>query len=97
MQRRDYLQMRAEEQDLAFGIQRWDTCPLAELEGIQAALTSRLAAEERRLTTMYGANARIETEQQLHLDRSRRLLTYLRALRYLREHGISPDWPRGSA
>lgn len=97
MQRGAYLHLRAEEQDVALGVQRWDTCPLPELESIETALAGRLAAEEARLTASYGAHARIETEQQVHVDRSRRLLLYLRALRYLREHGISPDWPRGSA
>lgn len=97
MERSEYLQLRAEQQDLALGIKRWDTCPLPELKSIQAVLTSRLAGEEALLAASHAAGARLETEHQMHVDRSRRLLTYLRALCYLRERGIAPDWPRGSA
>lgn len=97
MQRGEYLQLRAEQQDLALGVERWDTRSLAELKGTQAVLRSRLAAEEALLTASHAAHGRIEAEHQSQVDRSSRLLMYLRALCYLREHGIAPGWPLGSA
>ncbi len=96
MQRGEYLQLRADQQDLALGVERWDRCTLVELKGTQALLRNQLASEAALLTASHGAPGRIEVERQSQVDRSYRLLTYLRALCYLREHGIAPDWPRGS-
>lgn len=97
MQRGEYLQLRAEQQDLALGIKRWDTCPLHELNGAEAVLRNRLAGEEARLQANLAAHGYIAAEHQVFVERSRRLLLYLRALCYLRQHGIAPTWPRGSA
>jgi hypothetical protein len=97
MLRGKYLQLRAEQQDLALGVTRWDTRSLAELKGTQTALANRLARDEALLTASHIAQGRIEAERQSQVECSRRLLLYLRALCYLREHGIAPDWPRGSA
>ncbi len=96
MQRGEYLQLRADQQDLALGVERWDRCSLVELKGTQTLLSSRLANEVALLSASHGAPGRLEVERQSQVNRSYRLLTYLRALCYLREHGIAPDWPRGS-
>lgn len=88
MQRGEYLRLRAEQQDLALGVERWDTRSLPELKSIRATRASQLLREEALLAGSHTTQA--------HVDRSRRLLTYLRALCYLRELGIAADWPRGS-
>jgi hypothetical protein len=96
MRRHDYLQLRAEQCDLILGVHHWDTCPLPEMKRIEAVLTRRLASDEALLTKSWTVNGRVQSEYQVQVNYSRRLLLYLRALQYLREQGIAPDWPRGS-
>jgi hypothetical protein len=96
MRRGEYLRLRAQEIDTAPGVERWDTRTLPELRAIEALLISRLDREEVLLTTGQVRKTHGELEYKAHLAVGRRQLAYLRALRYLREHGIAPDWPRGS-
>jgi hypothetical protein len=60
------------------------------------AHVAKCAREESLLAASRSAQARIATEHQANVGRSRRLLTYLHVVYYLRDHGIAPSWPRGS-
>jgi len=96
MRRSEYLRLRAEQFDRSIGVERWDTCPLPYLQEMQATFERMLERENERLAESRLARTRIDMEHRPRVEESRRLLAYLRALRYLREHGIEPDWPRGS-
>ena len=82
---------------LAMAFRSWDTRALLELEDVQRRLTEQIARQEVLLETSHAMQAHAEREHRAHLGLSRQQLMYLRAVRYLREHGIAPSWPRGSA
>jgi hypothetical protein len=96
MRRGEYLRLRAQEIDTAPGVERWDTRTLSELREIEALLITRLGREELLMAAGQPRKTHGELEYRALLALGRRQLAYLRALRYLREHGIAPDWPRGS-
>jgi len=97
MRRSEYLRLRERQQDVSVGIERWDTAPASSLGALEAILTRRLAAERTALLAGAASHPRPRAELETSVKQSHDLLTYLRALRYLRRNGISPAWPRGSA
>jgi hypothetical protein len=96
MRRSDYLRLREDQLSLAGGIRSWDTVPLAELKAREATLLMQLSRDQERHGARSAGRSGLHAELELLLRNSTRLLIYLRALCYLREHGIAPDWPQGS-
>jgi hypothetical protein len=96
MQRSEYLRLRERQQDVSVGIERWDTASASSLGALDALLSRRLAAARTDLLSDAGSRPGPRAELETRVQQSRDLLTYLRALCYLRRHGISPAWPRGS-
>jgi hypothetical protein len=96
MRRSDYLRLREDQLSLSYGMRSWDNAPLAELKARQAAIVTQLSRDQERHGARSAGRSGLHAELELLLRNSTRLLTYLRALCYLREHGIAPDWPQGS-
>ena len=78
MRRHDYLRLRTEQSDVYPSISAWDTAPFSRLQAVGERLVHLLASEVNDLLGVSSRNT-----QRL----------YLRALRYLREHGMAPEWP----
>jgi hypothetical protein len=97
MLRSEYLQLREKQQDISLGVARWDTADYERLKALESVLVRRLVTEEAELVAGGTPRPRPEPELRSRVIQSRDLLTYLRALCYLRQHGIMPHWPQGSA
>jgi hypothetical protein len=93
MRRHDYLQLRAEQIDAYPNVSSWDTAPLPRLQAVEETLFHRLASDMGQLAACPAVRMSDRTEISISGRNTSRQLLYLRALRYLREHGIAPDWP----
>ena len=96
MRRGDYLRLREDQLSLSHGMRSWDTAPLAELKVCEASLVARLSRDQERHGILSARRPGLQAELETLVRNSNSLLTYLRALCYLRQHGIAPDWPQGS-
>jgi hypothetical protein len=93
MRRHDYLRLRTEQIDAYPNVSSWDTAPLPRLQALEDRLLRRLAVETNELVATAVVRRSDKTEVWVSSRNTRRQLLYLRALRYLREHGIAPEWP----
>jgi hypothetical protein len=97
MRRSEYLRLREIQQDLSAGVARWDTASFTRLKALEELLVRRVATESAEWTAGGTPHPRPEAELRSRMAQSREMLGYLRALCYLRQHGISPSWPLGAS
>jgi hypothetical protein len=90
------LRLREEHLTLSLGLHAWDTVPLPELRAREARVLAELTRDQAWHRGVRGQRSGVQAELALFAHNSHRLVLYLRALCYLREHGIAPDWPQGS-